>query len=338
MSGLSRLFIILCLTFGVSSLWGLYVQVLDSDVHDWVRNQDIDDNRSGNQFIGYNFDWSGVGRSSDGKWATMIGPKHFLSANHFRPGNGTTITFFIRDFSTGAVSTDTATVVGGQRIGSTDLWIGEIDAKPAGVTTYSIFSGASGSDYQGIGQEDLNGTLPDLASNPDDVTDLVFMVGRVSGDNSATTFRVGMQSSSLFSTTRQFDFGSGSVPIGDSVNFPYNEAGKSFSLFDDYEGFLQNLDSGGPTFYAPGTNTDTITGTGTPSTMLLFGIHAGKIGADNAPVQGNFSVDTLPGQYMTEINAVLATIPEPRSWALIMATLISIVVLAQKRIGIHPNS
>ena len=47
-----------------------------------------------NTFIGLPYDWSGVGRSSAGSWATMISPTYFLSANHDHPAPGSTVTFY----------------------------------------------------------------------------------------------------------------------------------------------------------------------------------------------------------------------------------------------------
>ena len=44
-------------------------------------------------FIGAPYDWSGVGMSSGGSWATMISPTYFLSANHDHPAPGSTVTF-----------------------------------------------------------------------------------------------------------------------------------------------------------------------------------------------------------------------------------------------------
>ena len=47
-----------------------------------------------NSFIGLPYDWSGVGLSSNGAWATMISPTYFLSANHDHPAPGSTVTFY----------------------------------------------------------------------------------------------------------------------------------------------------------------------------------------------------------------------------------------------------
>lgn len=45
-------------------------------------------------FIGQPYDWSGVGLSSGGSWATMISPTYFVSANHDHPAPGSTVTFY----------------------------------------------------------------------------------------------------------------------------------------------------------------------------------------------------------------------------------------------------
>ena len=313
------LFKLLWFWFLFSSMaMGLTIQSLDPEIHDWNRSQDIDTGRTGSkQFIGYNFDWSGVGRSSDGRWATMIGPRNFLSANHFKPGNGSTITYFIRDFGTGAISTATATVTGGQRIGTTDLWVGEIDSQPVGVTWYDIFSGSPPADYAPKGNLDLNSTLPRLDLNPDEVTEILFVVGR-SGLSGTNSFRVGLNSTTQYSEIQQFNFGSGSSNIGDAAIMEFDEESVSFSNFTDYEAFFESGDSGAPTLYAPGTNTDTINGSGAPSELLVFGIHAGRVPAAGLPEDNDIMVDTLPGQYLTEIDALLVPIPEPRFYGILL--------------------
>jgi hypothetical protein len=47
-----------------------------------------------NSFIGLPYNWSGVGLSSGGAWATMISSNYFLSANHDHPAPGSTVTFY----------------------------------------------------------------------------------------------------------------------------------------------------------------------------------------------------------------------------------------------------
>ncbi len=335
------LFKLLCVWLLISSLaMGLVVQSLDPEIHNWDRSQDIDTGRTGGkQFIGYNFDWSGVGRSSDGKWATMIGPNHFLSANHFRPGIGATVTFSVRNFADGSVTVhSSSTVVDGIRIGSTDLWIGKIDTKPVGVTWYDIFTSTNFADYDLVGDNGvLNGQPARLDTNPDDVTDILFMVGRNGGNNTTSTFRVGLNASGSqvtlggYKTDRNFDFdgvgGNPPQPIGISSAMPYNIDSQDTTVFTGYEAYVVSGDSGGPTFYAPTTNMETIAGTGTPSTLQLYGIHAGN-NSGGTPVLNSFSVDTLPGEYLTEINAFM--IPEPAHFAVLFGALALLVTLRKR--------
>ncbi len=79
-------------------------------------------------FIGQIFDWSGVGKSSDGEWVTMVAPSYFLSAAHYAPDTDDEVTFYEgNSASAGHVYTVAA---GGQQIsinGSpTDLWLGKL--------------------------------------------------------------------------------------------------------------------------------------------------------------------------------------------------------------------
>lgn len=297
----------------LSEVSALYIAVEDPDIHDWTRSVDIDDSRNMKQFIGYNFDWSGVGRSSDGWWATMISDQYFLSANHAHPGVSSTITYYIRDFSNGSVTTTTATVTGGQQISGTDLWVGKIDSPLSTVTWYDLFVGASTSDYDNLGQEDANETLPDLASNPDDVTNLVMLVGRTPGDTGSTTFRVGLNATSNYRVN-------GDIAGGKSIDYLWS-AENPFAGFTDYEAYLVSGDSGAPTFYAGNSNTNTIVGTGMPSTMTLLGIHSGN-SSGAVPSGGSWSTDSLPGEYLTEIDAILNPVPEPAHYGLIFGFLL----------------
>lgn len=82
-------------------------------------------------FVGESFDWSGVGRSSNGGWVTMISPTYFVSANHYHPNAGDTITFFEGNTLSKGSHTYTVdafgfdTTYGGV---SSDLWLGRLAA------------------------------------------------------------------------------------------------------------------------------------------------------------------------------------------------------------------
>lgn len=85
------------------------------------------------------YDWSGVGRSSDGHWATMISDTYFLSANHYHPEvvDGATIEFWPGN---DAGTSYTYALEGGQQIVG-DIWLGWLTEplNPAdGITTYPL--------------------------------------------------------------------------------------------------------------------------------------------------------------------------------------------------------
>lgn len=82
-------------------------------------------------FIGEAYDWSGVGRSSNGAWVTMISPTHFVSANHYHPNAGDTVVFHEGNTLSGRAHAYTVDAFGfdttyaGQ---SSDLWLGRLTA------------------------------------------------------------------------------------------------------------------------------------------------------------------------------------------------------------------
>lgn len=90
-------------------------------------------------FIANAFDLSGVGRSNDSKWGTLISNNVFLSATHSRPSINSTLTFFETNDSTG--NSISRTVTSGMRIGSSDIWIGVLDTPVT--SAYSTYSFAT---------------------------------------------------------------------------------------------------------------------------------------------------------------------------------------------------
>lgn len=74
------------------------------------------------QFIMNQYDLSGVAIANDGRFVTMVSDNVFLSANHFYPSNGTSVTFYAGNDPSGA--TAIRTIQSSQRIGTTDIRIG----------------------------------------------------------------------------------------------------------------------------------------------------------------------------------------------------------------------
>lgn len=81
-------------------------------------------------FILASSDLSGVGRSSSGRWATLIGNKLFATANHFPPGSGETIRFFQTNNSGGTFYDAVVDVTAVGQIAGTDMYIGKLTTAP----------------------------------------------------------------------------------------------------------------------------------------------------------------------------------------------------------------
>jgi hypothetical protein len=97
-------------------------------------------------FIGNPYNWSGIGRSSDARWGTLISDSYFLSATHFHPVDGSTLTFFHTNNPLGA--SEVRTVESGQQIAGSDLWLGKLSAPvSSNVAKYSILDLPNESDY-----------------------------------------------------------------------------------------------------------------------------------------------------------------------------------------------
>jgi len=77
-------------------------------------------------FVAYDYNLSGIGLDNNGQWLTMISPNVFLSANHFHPSTGASVTFYASNDPNGLSVTRTVTSTA-QRIGTSDLWIGTIN-------------------------------------------------------------------------------------------------------------------------------------------------------------------------------------------------------------------
>jgi hypothetical protein len=160
---------------GPAACGDLRVQGYDANRHDRFVNDD--------SFIGSDYDWSGVSSGlatgSAGRWATLISPTHFLSANHFHPGAGASTTFFHTNDASGP--SETRTVVGGRSVGG-DLWLGRLDeAVSADVAIYSILNPTSalGSEVHVLGLADTSdrGQSQRIGRNVIDRVELDFNTG-----------------------------------------------------------------------------------------------------------------------------------------------------------------
>ncbi len=105
-------------------------------------------------FIGAPYDWSGVGLSSGGSWATMISPSYFVSANHDHPTPGQTVTFHLDNNPNGPTLTYTVsstyyqTQYDGQ---GSDLYLGMLTTPvSSSIATYPVLDLGSDAAYSNM--------------------------------------------------------------------------------------------------------------------------------------------------------------------------------------------
>ena len=180
---------------------------------------------SNDDFLGRLRDFSGVGMDGS-HFATMVSPSFFLSANHYHPGDGAILTFYGDNDPSG--SPITATVAGGQRIDSTDLWLGWVDSPlPAGIATYPVYENI---DQAFRGQE-------------------VWAIGKDSSSTSTQNQRLGRNVIDGVGTLDEL-FVNGGAGSEELAVFSYETAADSAVGGDEFR--YVSGDSGGPTFVLVG--------------------------------------------------------------------------------------
>ncbi len=89
-------------------------------------------------FIAAGFDLSGIAIDDGEHWLAMISPNVYLSANHWAPSAGGSVTFYASNDPSGSSATRTISSLG-QQIGTSDLWIGTLSQPlPAGFAYYDL--------------------------------------------------------------------------------------------------------------------------------------------------------------------------------------------------------
>ena len=94
----------------------------------------------GNNFdgLGNNLDFSGVGQNAGRRWATLVSRNVIITAEHFNPRNSV-VHFYEGNDPTG--SSVSRTVLRGERIGSTDIWLGVLNSNvPDSISAYEVAS------------------------------------------------------------------------------------------------------------------------------------------------------------------------------------------------------
>jgi hypothetical protein len=151
-----------------------------------IRSRRYDRMNGSSEFIGQALDLTGVARTTvpypetdpnhpgRSKWATMISPSFFLSANHFKPDQNTTLRFYFSNDPTDFVEREVDSIVsGGANNLGDDVWIGKLKQPvPNGIAIYPVMVVQELQDYVGtelwvmgksgnIADLPLHGVLPD---------------------------------------------------------------------------------------------------------------------------------------------------------------------------------
>jgi hypothetical protein len=235
-------------------------------------------------FLGSGLDYSGVGMTDNGRWATMITDQVFLSSQHYNPVVGQTLTFYAGNDP--AETPVERIVAGGQRIGSSDLWIGHLSSGTgASIAAYSIFAAPMTTEAE-FQASLLWGYKAFLTGRS--VTSTDYGGGAVTDQGMGQNFLEGAGTVSDDKGTTDFGLISVEQLSGDLNFIPTDEAQ------------TQGGDSGAPLFGISGGGD-----------LLLIGINW-AVGSGTR----NTSVFSYPGNYLEEMNAYIVVVPELSSLAL----------------------
>lgn len=168
-------------------------------------------------FIGSAYDWSGVGRTTSGRWGVLISPSFVLSSRHFAPIGGENIRFYnSNDPLDGYVE---KSIVSSSIMANSDLILTQLSGATTGVATYALRHPTANL----VGEELF---VWGQAGNPN-----VFLDMRL-GRNEVTAFADGFLGGPL---------------VGQGDIFIYDYDTSAAGLGPD-EAMIATHDSGGPSF------------------------------------------------------------------------------------------
>lgn len=148
--------VILCGGLLATRVHGLVIRVYNPDKHDRFSSGYPSSPVENTNFHAGHYDFSGVGwnAADPNQSFTLISPKHFVGANHFKPGIGATLIFQGRDGvlrSFVVANQYNITNTAGE---NTDLFIGEINRSIVpcdNITFYPVMDLGSEANYFGMG-------------------------------------------------------------------------------------------------------------------------------------------------------------------------------------------
>lgn len=254
-------------------------------------------------FIAHNFDLSGVAIADNGRWITMISENVFLSAHHYFPANGTSVTYY----GTNSTSENATTriIEQSERIGSSDLRIGTINAGLGNdFSFYDYATDDTTFNYSFANANSFN-------NSPYHLSD-AFIFGR-SPSNFSTSQDIAVGRNRL---DEWFDSVSAAGTVDDAIASAVNASGDGNFL--TYEAAVNFGDSGAPMMVSDG-NVLTIVG------INWFTATVGAQSYNGYSYVGNYDIEI---QSYIDANPV----PEIRFFSIIFSFLVlNFVILSQRR-------
>jgi hypothetical protein len=263
-------------------------------------------------FVAAAYDGSGVGRSADGKWVTMISANVFLSATHFHPGSpgsgvGQSVIFHPDNDPSG--TTITRTIAGVQQIGGTDLWLGYFSTPlPGTIATYAIATtpltgGSFGSSAVANAPVFMSGISPTVGGyGAYPPTNQAVGTNRIEGFQAGVTI-------------------SGST--GDVLLTVQNLPGDAGFAHTFHEADANGGDSGSPLMMISGGD------------LVVAGIAwaSGSLDIDPgaATVARDFTVYTYTGNYAAAIQSYIALHPVPEPDTALLALAAALLIPRRRR-------
>lgn len=243
------------------------------------------------------FDLSGIGLTSGGQWGTLLSNNVIISANHAHPGIGAALTFYATNDPAGARTV--ATVAAGQRIGTSDLWIGILEQPVSSLyTSYGLIAN----------------DIPDAATFYSSalVNQIAMVVGKSPTFSGTQDVALGLNRLDVW-----LDDTTVGSTTADSIASLYHYASTDVT----FETLLQGGDSGAPLFF------------NLAGTLHLVGINwwTGTV-TDNTDTTYSASGYSYVGNYDTQILALVeaAAVPEPAQWSK-LAGLLAVAIALRRR-------
>ena len=257
-------------------------------------------------FIGNPYDWSGVGRTSvsadssvNKEWATLLGENYFISAVHYHPSTGDTITF--KGGNLVSSPTFNYTVAGGFSVPGTDLWIGYTSGAISPTLKRYAFNTTAADNLSETGL--VGNTLfingDNVAASPGTITDSLV------GTNQTEAWIEG-GSTTIDSTPTTIDVLSSPINFDTFVLWE-NLAADTTNTVTRHEGLMQSGDSGSPAFQIVGGDLE-IAGLAY-SVFTAPGIEGDFDSASSGNEQRVGSLYSYTGSYTTQINNTIALVP-----------------------------